>query len=584
MAACVAIAGGVIVLGLHAAAMPNDALRNELMRVMPRWLDGLLALLVCAAVICARAAWHDWRALPRATRRWLLLLMLIAGLLAAVVAPRTNRLYFDEHIYQNIAQTMALAGRAAFCNEGQFIYDEYHPHRLEYNKQPYGYPHLLSVVYRALGVREAWAQVLNNLCAMLAVLLCFGLARSITGSDRAGLLAALCLLVLPEQTLWCNTAAAEPATAVAAAAAMLGAVWYCAQPTPTRLALATFALAYAVYFRPEALLLAPLFFVVVLVKAPRQFVQPAVWFAAAALLVLLTPQCLHIIAVRHEPWGSYGAKFTSAVVWQNLRVNSLFYVANARFPLLVTLGAALGLLALRRRLALAVIALWALVMWGVFLSFYAGSYGYGVDVRFALVSFVPLVVLAGAGWDWLCGLRQWAWLPACIVALLVLNGVQLLPHVRRVSQEAWASRFDVRYAREFARMLPPHALVLTHNPNMFLLWGHSAAQVSLFTEQRAYFQDVVLPRYPGGIYLHWNYWCNTPDRLQQSFAEALTNQMNWVWLAERREQDFVYGLLRLTNSTPAIAAPAQPSSRPPRRTRIHIVEPRHRDFPPEERQ
>jgi hypothetical protein len=60
--------------------------------------------------------------------------------------------------------------------------------------------------------------------------------------------------------------------------------------------------------------------------------------------------------------------------------------------------------------------------------------------------------------------------------------------------------------------------------------------------------------------------------------------MNWVWLAERREQDFVYGLLRLTNSTPAIAAPAQPSSWPPRRTRIHIVEPRRRDFPPEERQ
>jgi hypothetical protein len=581
MITCGITAGVALLVWLRASALASDMLRAGLMRGMPVVLDVIFVLLVCAGIICARDLWRAWHALARATRIWLLLLALAAGLLSAFVAPRTNRLYFDEHIYQNIGQTMALAGRAAFCNEGQFVYDEYHPLRLEYNKQPYGYPHLLSVVYRAAGVREAWAQVLNNVCAMVAVLLCFGLARQLTGSDRAGLLAAASLLILPEQLLWCNTAAIEPSTACMAGLAMLTALWYCAQPSTARLALAVLCLAYAMYFRPEAVLLAPFFFLLILVVAPRQFAQPALWFAAAALLVLITPQILHILAVRHEPWGSTGAKFTPVVIWHNLSTNGWFYLTNVRFPLIVTLGAVLSLLRPWRRPATLVVLGWALVMWGVFLAFYAGSYDYGTDVRFALLSFIPLVVLAGIGLDWLCSVRPWPWLTAWIVALLVLNGVQLLPLVRRVSQEGWAARHDVRYAREFARLVPPHALILTHNPNMFLLWGHSAAQMSLFTEQHDYFVNVLLPRHPGGIYLHWDYWCNTPDRQQQLFGDMLTNHIGWAWVAERREQDYVYALLRLTNLPPAVpVAPAPARAR--RRTQILKADVRHRDFPPTE--
>ncbi len=41
--------------------------------------------------------------------------------------------------------------------------------------------------------------------------------------------------------------------------------------------------------------------------------------------------------------------------------------------------------------------LWFVLFWGIFLFFYAGSYRYGADVRFALLSFMPLAVLAGIG-------------------------------------------------------------------------------------------------------------------------------------------------------------------------------------------
>jgi hypothetical protein len=59
------------------------------------------------------------------------------------------------------------------------------------------------------------------------------------------------------------------------------------------------------------------------------------------------------------------------------------------------------------------ILLWFILFYGIFLFFYAGSYKYGADVRFALVSFMPLAVLSGMGADrlregleWLAGSVQ----------------------------------------------------------------------------------------------------------------------------------------------------------------------------------
>ena len=40
---------------------------------------------------------------------------------------------------------------------------------------------------------------------------------------------------------------------------------------------------------------------------------------------------------------------------------------------------------------------WFLLFWGIFIFFYAGSYNYGADVRFALVSYIPIALIAGYG-------------------------------------------------------------------------------------------------------------------------------------------------------------------------------------------
>ena len=87
-----------------------------------------------------------------------------------------------------------------------------------------------------------------------------------------------------------------------------------------------------------------------------------------------------------------------------------------------------------------------------------------------------------------------------------------------MGEEAWAAREDVAFARAFASRLPANSLVLTHNPNMFLLWGTSAAQASIAATEAEYVRAVYFPRYRGGVYFHWNFWCNVNDPVQRQFC------------------------------------------------------------------
>src|SRR4029079_11769062 len=87
--------------------------------------------------------------------------------------------------------------------------------------------------------------------------------------------------------------------------------------------------------------------------------------------------------------------------------------------------------------------------------------------------------------------------------------------VGATGEQAWAARADVKYARAFVESLPPNSFVLTHNPSMFHLWKTAAAQMSMVTADRGG-ADRLFTQYSGGVYLHWNFWCNVPDQVQNA--------------------------------------------------------------------
>jgi len=295
----------------------------------------------------------------------------------------------------------------------------------------------------------------------------------------------------------------------------------------------------------------PVIGVMILVSARSELGRSRLWWVAALGALLLVPEIAHLAAVRNEGWGTSDQRFSLAYLAHNLWTNGAFYFGDHRFPPIVTVLAFAGLAQLRATFA---IALWWLLFWSVFLFFYAGSYDYGADVRYSLLSYPPLAVLAGVGGSWIAAAAQRVfpsatWANAAVAAVLLVQSTLYLPWVRAVGEEAWAARADVAFARIAAHELPANAIVLTHNPSMFHVWGVSAAQLSIAAEEPDYVRSELGRRYAGGVYLHWNFWCNTSDSEQVRFCEQARTNHPVELVREGRERDYRFALYRLVPTT-----------------------------------
>src|SRR5262249_44996977 len=150
-----AAAGGactlaVVILIPWLLATPAAALRGEL-RVLQFWsLETcvFLGLAVAVAVLSDLASSIDRRDLAAACA-----LGIAASCLTLALPHRTSRIFYDEQIYQNVARNLADSKRAQLCNDGSVRDGRLECAAAEYNKQPYAWPHVLSLAYRSLGVR-----------------------------------------------------------------------------------------------------------------------------------------------------------------------------------------------------------------------------------------------------------------------------------------------------------------------------------------------------------------------------------------------------------------------------------------------
>ena len=170
-------------------------------------------LLFVAFAVTTTLALPALRAASRFARGggWRWLRCQAAGVAAAYVfAPSTNRIFYDEQIYQHAGQNMADLRRTQMCNYGIVGPDNCSASPANTNKEPYGYPYLLSVGYRLFGTSDALAHRLNRwLHGLLTLVLAMTIVRW-TRRPSAGMVAALIISMIPEQLRWSATAAAEP--------------------------------------------------------------------------------------------------------------------------------------------------------------------------------------------------------------------------------------------------------------------------------------------------------------------------------------------------------------------------------------
>jgi hypothetical protein len=80
---------------------------------------------------------------------------------------------------------------------------------------------------------------------------------------------------------------------------------------------------------------------------------------------------------------------------------------------------------------------------------------------------------------------------------------------------------------------------------MFHVWGISAAQLSIAAGEPEYVHSEMARRYPGGVYLHWNFWCNVSDPVQVRFCHDALSRLSGDLFREHHERDYRFAFYRV---------------------------------------
>jgi len=539
----------LVCLAVYAGEISRGRSRTieSLKMLSPLFLELTFVLFLVLFVFSFKDLIRPFSSVSAKSRIFLGALLIFALALAFFVAPKTHRIYYDENIYLHIGQSIASTHRAEMVNFGEIREGRLQVVQGEYNKQPNAYPCFLSFFYRIFGRSESLSFFINNLFFPLSCLLVFGLGFLLAGSEKIGLYAAFVFAVIPQNILWHNTTSAEPSNTFFLGLTVFIFLVFLKSGRSRLFFLAAAGACFAAQFRLESILIFPLLAVMAFLQDPKAFKNAGLYYALPFVLFLLLPHILHLFCFLGHPWGAGQDKFSIFYVRHNLGTNGLFFFNNKDFPAVLTVFLVLSLFAgsfLKEKFKL---LFWLLFFWGVFLFFYAGSYYYGADVRFVLVALPPFSLLAGMGLFNFDNILKKFYKKnyAAGAAVIALAFLSFLPEARAVGEEAWAARADHRYARIMSRTLPADGIVFTHNPNMFLFWGKSAAQASILAGYDENKMVDLRSRFPGGVYFHFNFWCNVSDPLQQSFCKNILEKFSHREILKFRERDYTYVLYKI---------------------------------------
>ena len=488
---------------------------------------------------------------------WIGLALAVVGYLACGLAPKTNRIFYDEHIYMQIGQTIAHTGRAEYARQANAEYGDFKIVSAWVNKQPNGHPYLLSWSYRLFGVSDTTSHVtMRSLVGLTAAAIYFALVLApFVLPPATPIAAALAFLFTPLVLWWGQSVAVEPSAVATAAFCFFAVCLHARLRDPetgeglpiTGLLVATTA-AFAAYFRPESLLIYPVA-ASLLWAADRRFLEDRITWAALALsLALILPNLMHLWSMRTESWGATdGRRFDYAFIGKNLASNAGYFFQQKWYPLAGSIMALIGAvwLVIRQRLLGLSIGVWFAISWGIFVLFYAGGYYYGASSRYAVVSTVPVAMLVGIGAGALIRqLRPYRVALSAVGVLVGMNWISAMSFVPTLGRESNEARADIDFATEVEPSLPTGSLVISTDPCVWNVLGRNSAQLDTVEGQIRTDLLSLVNQYPGGIYLHWDYWMNCEPKLAAVWRQLILDTQATVF-ARKNAEAAKLGIFRL---------------------------------------
>jgi hypothetical protein len=171
-----------------------------------------------------------------------------------------------------------------------------------------------------------------------------------------------------------------------------------------------------------------------------------------------------------------------------------------------------------------IVAAWFIPAWGIFVLFYAGGYHYGASSRYAVISAAPVALLVGVGgaslWQ---SLRRDRLLIIGVCVLASMNWITSLTFVPHLGRESNQGRADVDFVRDMAPTLPRGSLVIAMNPCLWLLRDRNSGHLGVLEPILRSGLHNLKNQYPGGIYLHWDYWLSAQPNFASAWQQILVD-------------------------------------------------------------
>lgn len=538
----------------------SDSMQMSLMTVgILASVIGILAMLFISRRDIAdllRKAGLDKRSLLAA-----FMIMLLFISVEVILVKPTQQLYFDDEIYQNMAQDLLHSGVAWWCNYGNgsrcLATQIFH--------EPAGEAFNLAIGFALLGINRDAAYATQLVVTAIGVLLVFFAALLLFRSKKAALLSELFMALSPIILVWAFPTTSDMPAMTYSVLAFIALLAFVKIKKLRVLALFLFSMAFAVYMKVDEMALVPILLLVLLIlwdsgSKPRarsrrrknKAVKNTLYaiLAVALFVLIIIPELLFINYNSNDGYGYSGTSIqltcsnnttymaaNAMINLQNFQANicgnSLFWIDKYRSqdviqPLIYTLFMAVGVVALIIRKmpkALAVLLVWLGAFFLFYTAFYAGGVTYGVDWRFMLALIPPASMLAGFGAASIYEIGSLAKtgrgkdslrfaLNAALLTLIIalifyplINNASLLAiSPSNITQGAGARVYE-DYIYNYTPNIPNSCVVMSYNTALFNLRGVASAGMNYMSFPGQFAN--ITKNYTCTI-IDYGYWCTVP--------------------------------------------------------------------------
>lgn len=347
-------------------------------------------------------------------------------------------IFFDEQIYQSIALNFLKHGTASLCIYATSNLNKCYLSTIQFD--PLGYPVILAIAFKLFGSNQLIAYNLELLFSSMTILLIFLSSSILTGKQEIGIISSLIYALIPEVLIWSKTPANPniPFTMFFSLSLLFFAI-FIKKKNIKLLYLFLFSLVVTIYIRIEAILLIPIFLLgfILLNKEISDFQilkNKHAIIAFIIFLILILPEIIFIFIAKYnlkknEAFINLFIKsvsfnqgssilntqislFSTKYFVNNIITNIKFLFGFIKiYPIIflpsITLFAIFGLIfsiiyskaySKYNSFRLAIFLEIIFLVYFIFYSFYfSGSVILGGSVRFMLITYPILSILAGLG-------------------------------------------------------------------------------------------------------------------------------------------------------------------------------------------